>query len=111
MHAAGLLIIMAAHWVGCIYYFLARTQDFDGSTWLAGIEKLKLVPLYRAPEAGSEPDVWSEYLLCVYKGFNRLTALGYEGIRSDVHVHSKLHARAHTSITCSAKPSTCTLRY
>ncbi len=109
MHAAGLLIIMAAHWVGCTYYFLARTQDFDGSTWLAGIEKLKLLPLYRTPKA-HEPFVWSEYLMCVYKGFNRLTALGYEGIPSDVQRHSKLRARAHISIICSHKPSTCTLR-
>jgi hypothetical protein len=100
---------MSAHWVGCIFYFLARTQDFDSSTWLAGLEKLNTVPLYRAPKVG-EPYVWSEYLLCVYKGFNRLTAVGYEGITSDVHGHSKLHANAHTSIICSHKPSTCTLR-
>jgi hypothetical protein len=72
---------MSAHWVGCVFYLLARARNFDDSTWLAGFEKL--VPLYRAAKA----DVWKEYILCLYKGFNALTALGYDGIRNDIYTH------------------------
>ena len=64
---------MSAHWVGCIFYLVARTRNFDSSTWLAGFEKV--VPLYRH----AEHDLWTEYLFCLYKAFNRLTALGYDG--------------------------------
>jgi len=31
----GLVIVLSAHWVGCIFYFLARLRHFDDSTWLA----------------------------------------------------------------------------
>ena len=100
----GVLIVMSAHWVGCIYYGLARTWNFDSSTWLAGFEKI--IPLYRAGEA----EVWFEYLLCVYKGFNRLTALGYEGTQSDLLGHDTLSnacctvCASHTvrALTCPA---------
>jgi hypothetical protein len=69
----GLVIILSAHWVGCIFYFLARAQRKDDTTWLAEFEKL--VPLYDR----SKSSISSEYVLCIYKGFNTLTALGYDG--------------------------------
>ena len=76
---------MSAHWVGCIYYLIAWTRNFDSSTWLAGFENV--VPLYRL----AEHDLWTEYLFCLYKGFNRLTALGYDGkacmyVRTDLRI-------------------------
>ena len=102
----GLVIVLSAHWVGCIFYFLARLHHFDDSTWLAvwnhemywfntctfeivhsryvdwnihfrtnaqGFETI--VPLYDI----STSSVGSEYILCLYKGFNSLTALGFVG--------------------------------
>jgi len=95
----GVLIVMSAHWVGCIYYGLARTWNFDSSTWLAGFEKI--IPLYRAGEA----EVWFEYLLCVYKGFNRLTALGYEG--SPIHLLGHAHCELRTLAVRYARPTQC----
>jgi len=69
----GLVILLSAHWVGCIFYFLARALNKDDTTWLAEFEKL--VPLYDR----SHTSVSYEYCLCIYKGFNTLTALGYDG--------------------------------
>ena len=69
----GLVIILSAHWIGCFFYFMARAWSKDDTTWLAQFEKL--VPLYDRSNA----TVSSEYLLCIYKGFNTLTALGYDG--------------------------------
>ena len=85
LSSIGLLIIMSAHWVGCIYYLIARTRNFDSSTWLAGFENV--VPLYRL----AEHDLWTEYMFCLYKAFNRLTALGYDGkacmyVRTDLRI-------------------------
>ena len=78
LSSTGLLIIMSAHWVGCIFYLIA-------STWLAGFKKV--VPLYRP----AEHDLWTEYMFCLYKAFNRLTALGYDGkarmyVRTDLRI-------------------------
>ena len=64
---------MSAHWVGCSFYFMARIRNFDESTWLVGMEKV--MPLYRT----NESTLWQEYMICLYKGFNRLTAVGLDG--------------------------------
>jgi len=67
------IIFLSAHWVGSIFYFLARLQGFDSTTWLADFEHL--LPNYRM-----EPHVDSaDYLLCIYKGFNALSNLAYDG--------------------------------
>ena len=70
----GVIIIVSIHWVGCIFYFSARLHSFDDSTWLA--EQEQNIPLYQV----STSDMLSDYLVCIYKGFNVLTALGYDGL-------------------------------
>jgi hypothetical protein len=70
---AGVIIILSTHWVGCIFYFLARLRSFDDSTWLAAQELN--IPLYQV----STSDMLSDYIICIYKGVNVLTALGYDG--------------------------------
>ena len=64
---------MSAHWVGCIFFLMARTRNFDDSTWVASVQKV--MPLYRI----GENSLWQEYLICLFKGFNRLPALGIDG--------------------------------
>ena len=67
------IIFLSAHWVGSIFYFLARLQGFDSTTWLADFEHL-------LPNYAMQPHVDSaDYLLCIYKGFNSLSNLAYDG--------------------------------
>jgi len=69
----ALIICLSAHWVGSIFYFLARLQGFDSTTWLADFEHL-------LPNYTMQPRIESaDYLLCIYKGFNALSNLAYDG--------------------------------
>ena len=69
----ALIIVLSAHWVGSIFYFLARLQGFGSETWLADFENL-------LPNYTIQPRVEStDYLLCMYKGFNALSNLAYDG--------------------------------
>ena len=69
----GLVIILTAHWIGCLFYFIARLMSKDNTTWLAEFESL--VPTYDRQNS----TIGFDYILCIYKGFNTLTALGYDG--------------------------------
>ena len=71
---AGVIILLSTHWIGCIFYFLARLRSFDDSTWVAAQEKN--IPFYQV----STSNMLSDYILCIYKGFNVLTAVGYDGL-------------------------------
>jgi len=69
----ALIICLSAHWVGSIFYFLARLQGFGSTTWLADFESL-------LPKYTMQPRIESaDYLLCIYKGFNALSNLAYDG--------------------------------
>ena len=73
----ALIIFLSAHWVGCVFYFLARLQAFVSTTWLADFEHL--LPNYEIRTS----DLAIDYLLCMYKGFNALSNLAYDlGINS-----------------------------
>eukprot|EP00292_Cryptomonas_paramecium_P009147 CAMPEP_0113684502 /NCGR_PEP_ID=MMETSP0038_2-20120614/14045_1 /TAXON_ID=2898 /ORGANISM="Cryptomonas paramecium" /LENGTH=256 /DNA_ID=CAMNT_0000604271 /DNA_START=479 /DNA_END=1245 /DNA_ORIENTATION=- /assembly_acc=CAM_ASM_000170 len=67
----AMMIFLTTHWVGCISYFIALQYDLDWRTWVLEMEYL--LPLY---DRFSTP-TWNTYLLCLYKGLNELTDLGY----------------------------------
>ena len=68
----ALIIFLSAHWVGCVFYFLARLQAFVSTTWLSDFEHL--LPNYEIRTS----DLAIDYLLCMYKGFNALSNLAYD---------------------------------
>jgi hypothetical protein len=55
---------------------LARLRSFDDTTWLRA-QEINL-PLYQVEAS----DMLSDYIICIYKGVNVLTALGYDGSSS-----------------------------
>ena len=64
---------------------MARTRNFDDSTWVSSMQKV--MPLYRI----GENNLWQEYLICLFKAFNRLTAFGLDGkacmsVRADLRI-------------------------
>lgn len=68
----GLIILLSSHWVGCIFYLIARLQDFNNVTWLNDFETL--LPNYQIRDS----TIAMDYLICIYKGFNALSNLAYD---------------------------------
>ena len=65
-------ILIFAHLIGCTYYFLARINGFDETTWISAFEGA--LPFYKK----SESNVGGDYLLIIFKGFCRVASLGYD---------------------------------
>ena len=63
----SMIIFMTSHWVGCIYFFLARLQNLDQSTWVRQFENM--IPLF---DSFSAPTA-TKYLVCLYRGFCSFT--------------------------------------
>ena len=63
----SMIVFMTSHWIGCIYFYLARIQNFNSSTWVRKLENM--VPLY---DSFLEPSA-TQYVVCLYRGFSSLT--------------------------------------
>ena len=63
----SMIVFMTSHWIGCIYFYLARIQNFNSSTWVRKLENM--VPLY---DTFLEPSA-TQYVVCLYRGFSSLT--------------------------------------
>lgn len=63
----SMIIFMTSHWVGCIFFFLAKLQHLNDSTWVRQLEQM--VPLY---DSFSAPTT-TQYLVCLYRGFSSFT--------------------------------------
>ena len=61
-----------AHLIGCAYYFVARIHDFDNTTWISTLEDE--VPFYHHKAS----NIGIDYMLIIFKGFNRVAQLGYD---------------------------------
>eukprot|EP00736_Rhodelphis_marinus_P003625 Rmarinus@m.19453 len=68
------LLVGAAHWIGCLWYYLAFLGDFDENTWVSQYEGLNRH--YHHEDAESAVN----YLLALFWGFNSLTNMGNLGI-------------------------------
>jgi len=101
------LIVGSAHWLGCIWWVLAHTRNFDSSTWVYRYCDFFLSPSSHVPislpgaalPSQADIDVYAEehgilhaydmhetaqeYYLCLYWGFQSLTNLGYSDIMPD----------------------------
>lgn len=75
----SIMLLGAAHWVGCIWFLMARVRDFKHTTWLAQYERV----IYQeegedAEEKYNHPkSVWKNYQLSLFYGFYSMTAFGY----------------------------------
>jgi hypothetical protein len=71
----ALMIVMSAHWIGCLYFFAARVQPEQGPTWLKRISSF-FPSFSKGTEFDSEFQL-KNYILCLYKGVDGLAAIGY----------------------------------
>ncbi|KAK3265973.1 hypothetical protein CYMTET_25376 [Cymbomonas tetramitiformis] len=68
-----MMIFLVAHWVGLVYFFIARELTFDESTWIDQISN-------QLSGYHIDSNLMSHYLIVMYKGFNGMTNLGYENV-------------------------------
>eukprot|EP00899_Mesostigma_viride_P010334 jgi/Mesvir1/19301/Mv10371-RA.2 len=94
-----LLVYGAAHWVGCLYYLLARLNGFNRSTWIGQWERIG-----RTGYEEDTADNLEKYVLIIYKGFNAVSNLGFEII---VHTEwVEMLARSSCTVTSWVPSST-----
>ena len=80
-----LFIILSAEFLGSLYYFMARLVNFDPTTWVTAFENT--LPFYEHDNYKPRDDDFApvtqtylplELLLILYKGFCRISGIGYE---------------------------------
>jgi hypothetical protein len=81
------IIFATAHWLGCVYYWLASKSDFASDTlnmnWLTAWVEQSWVGYAWNSSSGS-----FMYIVILFKGFALLTNMGYEG---EVCIMSHFH--------------------
>ena len=74
------LVLGVAHWVGCLFYFLARLADFSDSensrSWTAQFDAE--TPMNYT--CASNASVFDLYAVTIYKGLNGISNLGYDPV-------------------------------
>ena len=76
IHAEGakniaIFIVLSAHCIGCIYFFMSRMRSLDVRTWVFSIEQT-LHTYHRFDSA-----LWEHYLLALFKGFSAISGFEY----------------------------------
>lgn len=71
------MIYLASHWTGCLFFWLARIYNFNSTTWVSQLDDV-LIDYNHETNSAME-----SYLVCLYKGFNGITNLGYEATVSN----------------------------
>lgn len=74
------LVLGVAHWVGCLFYFLARLANFSDSensrSWTAQFDAE--TPMNYT--CASNASVFDLYAVTIYKGLNGISNLGYDPV-------------------------------
>mmetsp|Transcript_24687 Transcript_24687/g.67260 ORF Transcript_24687/g.67260 Transcript_24687/m.67260 type:complete len:936 (+) Transcript_24687:138-2945(+) len=59
-----IVLFYVAHWMACVFYFIARAQGFTSDTWAGAVETMV------------DADPWGRYFLSLYFSFVILTGFG-----------------------------------
>jgi CRP-like cAMP-binding protein len=76
IHAEGaknisIFIVLSAHCIGCVYFFMSRMRSLDVRTWVFSIEQtLKTYHRFHST-------LWEHYLLALFKGFSTISGFEY----------------------------------
>ena len=60
-------VFVCVHLVACMWYFVARVEDFERDTWVANVDAM-------------DSDVGTLYITCIYWAFTTLCTVGYGDI-------------------------------
>lgn len=76
----AVLVLGVAHWIGCLFYFLARISNFsnaaNAATWVQQFDSNTLMA-YNCTNNGS---IFDLYGVTLYKGLNGISNLGYDPV-------------------------------
>ncbi len=94
----AVLVLGVAHWVGCLFYFLARLAGFssadNSATWLQQFDMGTPMD-YTCANNGT---IFDLYGVTLYKGLNGISNLGYDPVVPERQVlYYALSLLVHTS--------------
>ncbi|KAK3264010.1 hypothetical protein CYMTET_27222 [Cymbomonas tetramitiformis] len=72
-----LLIFLSSHYIGCCFYVVSRAMDFSPTSW--AVQMHHYLPKFELQSSTYE----EKYLMIIYKGFNAISLLGYDGVIPD----------------------------
>ena len=67
----ALFIMLSAHCIGCLYFFMSRLRGLDTRSWVFSIEQT--LNVYHRFNS----QLWEQYLLALFKGFSAITGVEY----------------------------------
>lgn len=93
------LVLGVAHWVGCLFYFLARLANFSDSdnsrSWTAQFDEGTPMNYTCATNA----TVFDLYAVTIYKGLNGISNLGYDPVIPERYVPAHIVLSAYCAWT------------
>ena len=67
----ALFIMLSAHCIGCLYFFMSRLRGLDTRSWVFSIEQtLNVYHRFNSQQ-------WEQYVLALFKGFSAITGVEY----------------------------------
>lgn len=69
-----IMILLSSHCIGCLFFWISRIHGFNPRSWVWQFQNVNGFDLL------SEGNYVTKYLVILYRGFNAVTNLGYEGI-------------------------------
>ena len=67
----ALFIILSAHCIGCLYYFMSRLRGLDTRSWVFSLEQtLNVFHRFHSQQ-------WEQYLLALFKGFSAISGVEF----------------------------------
>ena len=70
-----LLVFMSAHWIGCLYFGVARLQPEGALTWMDSI--YTYFPAFKPDSPFDGAPTFETYIFCLFKGMDGLVSLGF----------------------------------
>ena len=67
----ALFVLLSAHCVGCLYFFMSRLRGLDTRSWVFSIEQT--LNVYHRFESQQ----WEQYLLALFKGFSAISGVEF----------------------------------
>ena len=67
----ALFILLSAHCIGCLYFFMSRLRGLDTRSWVFSIEQT--LNVYHRFESQQ----WEQYLLALFKGFSAISGVEF----------------------------------
>jgi potassium channel len=67
----ALFIMLSAHCIGCLFFFMSRLRGLDNRSWVFSIEQaLNVYQRFNSRQ-------WEQYLLALFKGFSAITGIEF----------------------------------